>query len=134
LDDQFYKKSHLIIYLHVLEHLNDNVCYNKHVQENVKNSPEVDIKLTVHSNKLCSCFEESDNKVKGVAEKTYNVKDVADFTCIAGPTFYSYLNDFLICFKYLPSLSNHAQENNTVPWQRNKELDKVRKCEKNNVS
>jgi len=79
--------------------LDDNVGNNKNVQENVKDRPEVNVKLTVHANKLCSCFEESDNKVNVVADKRTHIKDVVHISKIVFETFNRELNEFIIGFK-----------------------------------
>jgi len=56
--------------------LNADVDDNNHVQENVKDGEEVNIKLTLHSNKLMSWQEESDYNVNLVADKGSKIKDV----------------------------------------------------------
>lgn len=63
LPNKVHKKSHLLLNSQILENLNDNVGNDNNIQENVENNPEVNIKLTVHSNELRSCSEEPNDKI-----------------------------------------------------------------------
>lgn len=83
----------------VLEELDNDIGYNYNVQENIKDGPEVNVKLTVHSNKLSSCFEKSDSKVHIVAEKGNHVKSVADIINILFKSFNRKLNEFIVELK-----------------------------------
>jgi hypothetical protein len=108
------KKSKLFFYLHVLEQLDDDISNNENVQEDVKGSPEINIKLTIHTNKLCACFKESDGKVNVVAYERSEIKYVAYILDVGGETFNRKLNIFIIRLKQLPEFSNNAQANNSV--------------------
>jgi len=133
------KKSHLLLYLQVLEHLNDDVGDNNEVQENVNNGPEVNffnkgsVWGTFCSNKLCSCFKESDNKVNVVADQGKHIKDVIDVIDIEFKTFNSELNVFIVELKYFPSKADNAQEKSCVPRHWNNQLAQVRNYEQHNI-
>jgi hypothetical protein len=57
--------------------LDNDISNNYNVQEDVENIPEINIKLTIHTNKLSACFEKSDHKVNLVAGKGSQIKYVA---------------------------------------------------------
>ena len=113
--DKVNKKTHLFSDSQVLENLNDDVCNDYNIQENVKNNPKVDIKLTVHSNKLSSCIEEPDDKVDLVADEGHHVEHVHKICDIFIESFNAELNPFIIELEKLPNFTDYTKAKGVVP-------------------
>jgi hypothetical protein len=62
----------------------------------------------MHSNELTSSFEQSNDKVYLVADKSSHIKEVADITGICFPTLDLKLNVFIVQFKQLPDFTDNA--------------------------